>query len=334
MNQLSTRGSTLAGRYLQAIGVANGDPIAALGYVEQQQHRWTDYAQVKAAVDALSLGQTGTHLTAAPGDSFLELVRPRALLWRLPHLSVVPFETDAILQTAGASSYWVGEGGLKPMSAPAFQRLGKMPRRKVVGLAVVSNELLRSSRADAIVANDLAAACAAGIDAALFDGLAGDDDRPASVTHGALTVPATAAPLADALTALALFKGNLTTAAWIAHPETAARIGAKNPGAGQACDVGATGGRLLGIEVFTSEAVPKTAVSLVDLSRIEVAGGRDAELRTSANATLLMTDPDTGTAKPTSMFQTNCIGLLGEIIVNWRVGGPAGSAVSITGASY
>ena len=334
MNQLTTRTSGLAGRYLQALAVANGDAIAATAYIEQQKNRWSDYSQVKSAVDALSLGQMGTHITAAPGDNFLELVRPRALLWRLPHLRVVPFESDTIAQTSGATCYWVGENGVKPMSAPGFSRAGKMPRRKVVGLAVASNELLRSSRADAIIADDLAASCAAGIDAAFVDGLAGNDDRPASVTNGALTVTATAAPLADALAALAKFKGDLTKAAWIAHPETAARAGAKHPGGGNAADLGATGGKLLGVEVFTSEAVPKTVITLVDLSSIEIAGGRDAELRTGANATVLMTDGPDAEALPVSMFQANCVALLGEVVVNWRAVGLPGSVVSIVGVSY
>jgi len=334
MNQLSTRGSGLAGRYLQALAIADGDVVAARAYIEQQKNRWSDYAQVKAAVDALSLGQTGTHLSAAPGDNFVELVRPRALLWRLPHLRVVPFESDTIAQTSGATAYWVGEGGVKPMSAPSFARTGKMPRRKVVGLAVASNELVRSSRADSIIEADLAAACAAGIDSAFIDGLAGDDDRPASITHGAPTVAATAAPLADALGALALFTGDLTKAAWLMHPETAARAGAKAPAGGNATDLGATGGKLLGIEAFTCAGVPKGVISLVDLSRIEIAGGRNAELRIGANATVRMSDSPSDPGAPVSMFQANCVALLGEIIVNWRAVGPAGSVVSITGVSY
>lgn len=333
MNDIQSAGR-LAGRFLKSLAVSRGDPLAAMAYAENQN--WSDASTVKAAIDAATTSNTSS-LAAQPGDDLLQLIRPRSIVGRLTALRKVPFDTQAIKQTGGATSYWVGEGGHKPVSAPSFSRSDALPIRKIIGLSVITEELARSSAAERIVPQELARACAAGLDTAFVDGQAGDDDRPASITYGATTVTSVGDALKDASAALDAFKGDLTTAVWIAHPRTAARAGLKH-GTTNAVNLGALGGNLAGVPVLTSEAVPLVSgagpLILVDQQAVQLAGGVDANLRTSGNATVLMDDPETEGVKPVSLWQANSVGLLAEVFVNWHHAGPSGSVIVVTGAGY
>ena len=82
-------------RYIKALAIAKGDPIAAVAYAEGQWYGSSAVMGLKAAVDAMSTGNTGA-MVAAPSfiaSDFLEFVRPRSLLDRIPGFRQVPLNT-------------------------------------------------------------------------------------------------------------------------------------------------------------------------------------------------------------------------------------------------
>lgn len=327
----------LAGRFLKTISIAKGSRPMAYSFIESS--RWLEQGQLKAAVEAMTMGNTSA-LANDVGADFLALVRPETILGRLANLRRVPFMTRLIRQTAGPKGHWVQEGFPKPVAASTFAKEEPLPTRKVVALSVITDELAQQSNAEEIIPRDLAAATVQSMDEAFIDpdNAGVDEERPASVLYGAATIPASANPAQDlkkATADLVAAGGNLRTAHWILHPDMAVALNLRG---GAFETVGALGGSIAGLPAITSSAVPMTSsgspIALVDASGIEVGGNLEASLRSSTEAAILMeTDPVTGATQVVSLFQTDSIALLAEIYVNWRVGRP-GSTVYIDGANY
>ena len=97
-------------------------------------------------------------------------------------------------QTAGATAYWVGEAGPKPLSALAFAALSLTPR-KLAGDVAVSRELVRFSNVDtlALVERAVVSAVATAWDTALLDPAnAGTlNVKHASLTNGLVAITPT-----------------------------------------------------------------------------------------------------------------------------------------------
>ena len=71
----------------------------------------------------------------------------------------IPLLTRVIATTGGATVSWTGEGKPKPLSKMAFEG-SILPPRKVSGLCVITDELVRSSdpAAEPLIRNDLVGA--------------------------------------------------------------------------------------------------------------------------------------------------------------------------------
>jgi HK97 family phage major capsid protein len=326
-----------AGRYFKALAVNRGDAIAAAAYTDRAN--WSDAGVVKAAIDALTTGNTHS-LAGDVAQDFLGLIFPRTILGRLSLLRRVPFKVTSLRQTAGTRAYWVAEGAPKPVSIAGFTRGPGMEHRKVVALTVITEELARVSNAEDILMRDLNLAAIAALDVAFIDPDSAEveGERPASVTYGVTPLVSTGNPAADvkaAIAALIAAGGRLESAAWVLHPQQAAALNL----IGAPFDkISALGGQLAGLPAYTSSAVPSGAteghpIVLMDMEGIELAGGNDATLRTSTEAAILMSDTPSTPGQLTSLWQTDSIGLLAEIAVNFRVARP-GAVVVIQDANY
>ena len=334
---ISKHKGQLAARFLKTAAVSQGSREVALSYIDNQ--RWTDGHQLKAAVDAMTLGNASS-LAADIGADFLEVVSPETLIGRIENLRYVPFQVRTVRQTSRGAAYWVAENAPKPLSAASFSSADELPPRKVVAMSVISNELARASDAEAVLLRDLAQSAAQAMDEAFIDpSNAGvPEERPSSVTYGATAIDASSNPAADvkaATAALLASGGNLRTAAWVLHPDQAVALHLRG---GAFETVGALGGSIAGIPAFTSSSVPvdsaASPIVLLDANGIEVGGGNETSLRSSNEASILMdTDPTSENAKMVSLWHTNSIALLAEILINWRIARP-GSVVRIDGAKY
>jgi HK97 family phage major capsid protein len=245
----------------------------------------------------------------------------------------VPLLVRLIGATDGTTAYWVGEGGAVPVSSAAFSEDTLRPL-KVAALAVITEELLKSSDpdAEAVIREDLIAAMAEAIDLTFLDpanaGVA--DLKPASVTNG-LTPIVSTNPADDLAALIALFDGDLTNAYLIGSPETLARLSsADRP------NVGARGGSIAGIPAIASKVAVDT-LALIDASAIAL-GEAEVELKVSREATIEMADnPTNNSVTPTatnhvSLWQANAAGVLTTKAINWRMGRP-GAAI-VTGIAY
>ncbi len=302
------------GRYVRALAANGGDVLSAAEYADRQ--RWADGDQIKAAIE-MQTADPNSPIAARPGIDLIRLALPQSIVGKLPLLRRVPFFVHGVEQTGGANAFWVSEGRPAPMAAPSFRRGEPLPANKLTALSVITKELARSSLADVVIGQVLADSVVSALDSAFIDGAAGDDSRPSSVVHAAVTVAASSSLSKDFSDALGSFEGSLSAAAWIANPRTAAAIALKSG----FDSLGATGGSLLGVPVVTSEAVDAGNLILLDQSAIQLAGADSARLRTSQHASIEMSDSPDSPARMVSLWQANALGMLAEISVNWRLAG-------------
>jgi hypothetical protein len=82
-------------------------------------------------------------------DAFLDMVRPATLIGKIAGLRQVPLQTSIALQTAGGTYGWIREGAPTPVGTAAFTA-ASLPRAKVGGVIVVSEELATNSAPSAI----------------------------------------------------------------------------------------------------------------------------------------------------------------------------------------
>lgn len=343
-----TRGIAMA-RLAKAKSAGRGNALMAQSYAESQN--WIDTPGVawvlRAAVDPMST-TTGTALLEV-GREFSEYVRPSTLLGRLEGFRKVPLRTRLINGTGGTTANWVGELQPTPVSAGAFNMLLLEPM-KVVGVAVVTQELLRMSspEGDNILQNDLRDAVAKAADVAFIDpsniGLTGV--TPPSITFGVTPIASSGsennaiqADLKAAITKLVTAGSTLANAVWIMSSRTAVALNLKGFGAGSTLGINAKGGELAGLPVYTSEHMtPGQAgdyIVLVDLSKVAIGDEGDANVEVNTQGTVQMSDsPVAGaSAVPISLWQSNCAAVKAERFLNWKVL-RAGAVALISGVSY
>lgn len=217
------------------------------------------------------------------------------------------------------------------MTAGGFSAV-LLPPRKVVGLAVLTQEAIRASHqdADAIVLAELVRAVVEARDRAFIDNSIAD-----SVTIGAPTIPSSGSSIAqidgDLRAALQVaFDANIPLAepAWIMPPQTATFMATLRDASGSAAypTIGPTGGSLLNIPVVTSTAVGRSGspnerfIALVDAAEVLYAQDDAVELGLARHAAVTMNDaPTPGATSLVSLWQSGCVGLRAEQHVAWRV---------------
>ncbi len=139
--------------------------------------------RAKAIVDALGVGDAPD--PRGP-QAYSALVMRRSLLGRLPGARPAPLMTRLNALSGAAAASFVREGAPIPLSAMAWDSTLLSPG-KLALITPITNELLRSADPAAVglMEGDLTRALAAGLDAAVLDGLAAEPDgRPASILWG------------------------------------------------------------------------------------------------------------------------------------------------------
>lgn len=318
--------------------------------------------EMKAAVVG---GTTTDSHWAAPlvyqqnlANEFIEFLRPRVVVDRIPGLRRVPFNVRVPRQVTGGTAYWVGEGKPKPLTRLDFESV-QLLITKIATIAVITEELARlsSPAAEQTVRDQLAAALVQQMDADFLDPANSGTAtvKPASITNGAPTVAATgtnyAALVADIKSAFNIWIANnmaTTQGVWIMSEGAALSLSLMLNPLGQPYFPGLaqSGGTFFGLPVIVSQTAGLHGTSgsesiivlanpsqilIADDGRVTVNSSREASLQMLDNPTNQVTD---GTATTmVSMFQTNSIATLVERYVTW-VRARTEAVVYITNANY
>ena len=151
---------TIFTRFVTAKIVAKMD--GGISAVDYAASKFSDTPEVVELLKAAVAAGTTTDATwASPlvqlqnaTSEFLDLLRPATIIGRIPGLTRVPFNIRIPSMTTDPTAYWVGEGGVKPVSAAAFDTQ-TLTFAKAVGLTVITEELLRFSTpsAEALLRN-------------------------------------------------------------------------------------------------------------------------------------------------------------------------------------
>ncbi|ETF02427.1 hypothetical protein W822_15625 [Advenella kashmirensis W13003] len=335
MSDQKIRTGLQSGRFLKSLAVCDGDPFAAQEYAISSN--WLGADVLKDALGAITTDDEGYSARQVQRD-FVSLVYPQSILGKLPKVRKVPFALITLQQLSRAGTYWVREQGATPITLPTTQRLAGLRPYKLGAIIVASKESVRFDMSEEWISGDLAHALVAGVDSAFIDP-ANDgipEEKPASITNNAISIPATTDPVADFKDAIAAYNGSLLSAAWVMHPDVAANLALRGEPFNK---LTVLGGEIIGIPAITSEAVPNDSngsiVTLLDQSAIQVSGDESARLRKSGEAMInMVTDPENDTPQLVSMFQTNSLGFQGQITTAWRNVRQAGSVIVIEGANY
>ncbi len=298
---------------------------------------------LKAAVTA---GTTTDSTWAAPlaqyqnlASEFVEYLRPKTIIGRIPGLRKVPFLIKFPRQTGAAVANWVGQAKPKPATSLAFDSLQLDPL-KVAGIVPISMELMRfsSPSAETIVRDDLAGAIAQLIDHDFLDPekAAVANVSPASVTNGVTPTAATGTAYSnlktDMKTMMANFMAaNITPDTVIMRESLALSLSLMETSLGNPQFPGLTmnGGTFLGLNAVTSQNVdytedsPQEGDMLVFLRSTDIAvaddGGVDVDVSTEASIEMSTTptDPVVAATVLVSLWQHNLVGIRAERMINW-----------------
>jgi HK97 family phage major capsid protein/HK97 family phage prohead protease len=338
--------------------------VMSLVNVKGQQHlieydaksRWGDHANevitiAKAAIaagTATDATWAGPLVVTAPLNEFLDLLRNKTLLGRIPGLRRVPFNVSMPAQTAGGTYSWVGEGSAKPVTKADFSSV-TLRFGKAAGIIVISQELARHSSPSAqeTVRNELTEGIARYLDNQFIDPAvaAVANVSPASITNGVAGTAASgtteAAARADLRALMATFATNnfgLDDVVLLMAQNVAFTLGTVVNSLGQTAFPGMNidGGSLLGVPVVTSNVMTNQIVA-VHTPSILYADEGGVQIDVSTEASLQMdsapTNPTDATTVMVSMFQRNLIALRAEREIFW-VKARANSVQRITGVAY
>lgn len=331
----------------------------AMAQIAESQKGAIDPRVVEYAKAAVPAAQTGNPAWAGNlvtqggviGD-FVEYLRPRTLVGRIPGLRSVPFNVPLVGQTSGGSGYWVGEGQAKPLTQWAYGTNILQPL-KVANIAVITEELLKraSVAADTMIRDELVRALQERLDVDFVDpakaAVAGVS--PASITNGVTGIASSgndaAAIRADvaALMAGFLAANNIPSAGvYLMRTDTALMLSMmQNPlGQSEFPGIGMQGGTFMGLPALVSDYVPAGTVILVNASDVYFADEGGFDLAMSREASLQMDNAPThnsvtptGAANMVSMFQTNSVAFRAERHLNWAKRRP-GAVQMLTGVQW
>jgi hypothetical protein len=341
-----------ATRYAKSLAIAGGDPLAALGFAEQQSAWGEDRAsivqRIKAGVGGIEAG------TVAAGHGLeadlLGAVKERSIVGRLALQRVSPL-VPLLTSAARTRAYFVRAGGALRLVAGTYSRSQGLRLGKVGALLVATLESLRDPAFERSLQQDLIAACADALDLAFFDpDNDGSGASSAAVTNGAVPIDYLGGGvlgLDDALRAAMQMlseSADLARAVW-AMPASLAGSLALARGADGALaypGLGVAGGMLCGLPVLTSGAIGDTPssdgelISLVDPSAIAFADelpsigtATDAMVEMDSDPAGDATAPTAATANLVSMFQTESACLRVTLPCAWQLRRPGAVQVIV-----
>jgi HK97 family phage major capsid protein len=342
-------------RFCMAMASGKGDSYATMERAKQW-HETTPEVElmVKAAVAA---GTTSDSTWAGPLvvsqpiiDEFLELLRPRTLLGRIPGLKQVPFNVTVPSQTTGGTYGWVGQNKPKPVTKADYSTV-TLTFNKVAGIIVLSEELVRLSTpsAEGLVREEMIAGMGAFLDQQFVDPAVAVSAgvNPASITNGAATIASSgvtgAAAKVDLASRVGVFVAAnipLSESVWLMNEANAFGIGLSINGLGQPLFPGFNGqdgGRLMGIPVVVSNNVGARIV-LVHTPSVLYADEGGVRVDVSREASVQMDSAPTDTVDATtvylSLWQRNLVGLKAERFITWKLARAASVTYITTAAAY
>ena len=349
-------------RYVMAKIIGKNSTSDAIRYAEsradwmEQTPVVVDMLKANLSINTKAVTNPGTIAEPAwaaplavqrPIDDFLELLRPRTIIGRIPNLRKVPFNISVPVQTGGGTYGWVGEGAPKPVGQLQLAS-ATLGIAKAAGIIVISAELAKISNpsAESVVRNDMIAGMAQYLDTQFIDPTvaAVANLNPASITNGANGY-GTAGTSSDnartdikkGITLLTQSLYNIGDVVIIMSEANAfALAGAITTlGVRPFPDLTAQGGTILGVPVVTSQAAGQV-IAFVHAPSILFADDGGVTIDVSQEASIEMntvpTSPATASTILVNLWQQNLIGLRAERFINWKRART--TAVVYTTASY
>lgn len=351
------KGTSFA-RMCMALAAGRGDSYQTLQHAKQWQdstpeveqmvqHMWRTKAAVAAGTTTDSTW-AGPLVVTQPLNEFLELLRPRTLLGRIPGLRQVPFNVSVPTQTTGGTYGWVGQNKPKPVTKADYSTV-TVPFAKAAGIIVLSEELvtLSTPSAENLVREEMIAGMGAFLDAQFQDPAVAVSAgvNPASITNGAATAAASgttaAAAKLDLAGRVAVFTAAnipLEGSVWLMSDSNAFGLSISLNALGQPLFPGMTpqGGTLLGMPVVVSNSL-STRVVLVHAPSILYADEGGVRIDVSREASVQMDSAPTDTVDATtvylSLWQRNLVGLRAERMITW-IRARSAAVTYLTAAAY
>ena len=281
-------------------------------------------------------------------DEFLELLRPRTLLGRIPGMKRVPFNVSVASQTTGGTYGWVGQNKPKPVTKADYATV-TLTFAKAAGIIVLTEELVKLSTpsAEALVREEMIAGMGQFLDLQFQDPAvaAVANVNPASITNGAATAAASgvtgAAAKADLAARVATFTAAgipLEGSVWLMNDSNAFGLAMSVNALGQPLFPGMsiTGGSIFGIPVVVSNSL-STRIVLMHAPSILYADDGGVSIDVSREASVQMDSAPTDTVDATtvyvSLWQRNLVGLKAERFITWLRARTA-AVTYITAAAY
>ena len=285
---------------------------------------------------------------AAALNEFLELLRPRTLLGRIPGMKRVPFNVAVAAQTTGGTYGWVGQNKPKPVTKADYATV-TLTFAKAAGIIVLTEELVKLSTpsAEALVREEMIAGMGQFLDLQFQDPAvaAVANVNPASITNGAATAAASgvtgAAAKADLAARVATFTAAgipLEGSVWLMNDSNAFGLAMSVNALGQPLFPGMsiTGGSIFGIPVIVSNSL-STRIVLMHAPSILYADDGGVSIDVSREASVQMDSAPTDTVDATtvyvSLWQRNLVGLKAERFITWLRARTA-AVTYITAAAY
>jgi HK97 family phage major capsid protein/HK97 family phage prohead protease len=350
---------TAFARMCMAMAAGHGDSYKTMHFAKQWadstpevgpmiEHMW----QTKAAVAAGTTTDAtwaGPLVVTQPLNEFLELLRPRTLIGRIPGLRQVPFNVSVPTQTTGGVYGWVGQNKPKPVTKADYATV-TVPFAKAAGIIVISEELamLSSPSAEGLVREEMIAGMGAFLDTQLVDPAVAvvANVSPASITNGAATIASSgvtgAAAKVDLSSRIGVFAAAnipLEGSVWLMNEANAFGLGISINALGQPLfpGFGTDGGKLFGIPVIVSNNVGLRVI-LVHAPSILYADEGGVRIDVSREASVQMDSAPTDTVDATtvylSLWQRNLIGLKAERFITWIRARTAAVTYITTAAVY
>lgn len=338
-------------RFAMALIRAQGNKHAAVQVIENDA-QWMKSSPelltvMKAAVAAGDTTTSGwaSELVYAENlaNEFIEYLRPKTILGRIPNLRRVPFNIRVGGMSGGLTGYWVGQGQPIPVSKGTTTSVS-LGIAKAAGLAAIDNELARLSTpsAELMIRDDLAAAVQFLLDDSFINPNNGGvtNVSPASITYGVTPVTPSGATYAAMRTDIqtmmeVALDANLDNegSVWIMSSTLALRLSMMVNALDQKVnpDLSVNGGTFLGMPVIVSQAaqiagspqygdvllwVHPREIYLADDGQVAIETSREASIQMLDNPT----NASTGGTTPTtvvSMFQTETLAIKAVRYVNW-----------------
>jgi len=274
-------------------------------------------------------------------SEFRDLLRASSIIDRIPGLTRVPFNIKVPRELTGATTNWVGETKVKPVSGITLDQI-TLAHNKIAGIVPISEELLRFANpsAELVIRNSLVRSIVALADRDFLDPSKALQATvsPASLTNGVTPITATgttsAALIADLGSLIALYTSanmNLSGLVLVMTPTQAMRISLMRTSLGTKLfdTVNKDGGVLEGIPVITSENIVSTGGSpangglivAINAPEILLADDGDVTIDVSKEASVQMeTTPDSPAVAATvtvSLWQHNLVGIKAERFITW-----------------